>query len=146
VLVFVRFLHILSMAGWLAASLWVTGDARRSLAGGRDEAMAFLGRARAALLTDRAAGALTIFTGLALVHLANAWPPRLGLVLGFVLALVRAGLTDAVMAPALRKIAIGLSQDAAPASLQPHARRMASVSGLGHLAWLTALASMTLGF
>jgi hypothetical protein len=146
VLVFVRFLHILFMAAWLAASLWVAGDARRSLDGGRDEAMAFLGRARAALLTDRAAGALTIFTGLGLVHLANAWPPRLGLVVGFVLAIARAGLTDAVMAPALRRIAVGLSEGAEPATLQPHARRMASVSGLGHLAWLAALAGMSLPF
>jgi hypothetical protein len=106
--------------------------------------MAFLGRARSALLTDRAAGALTIFTGLWLVHLANAWPPRTGLVIGFVLALVRAGLTDAVMAPALRKIAVGLADGAEPATLQPHARRMAAVSGVGHLAWLAALAAMTL--
>lgn len=143
-LVFVRFLHILSMAAWLAASLWLAGDARRSLSGGRDQAMAFLGRARSALLTDRAAGALTIFTGLGLIHLANAWPPRLGLVIGFVLALVRAGLTDAVMAPALRRIAVGLADGAEPSTLVPHARRMAAVSGVGHLAWLLALAAMAL--
>jgi len=144
VLVLVRFLHILAMAAWLAASLWLAGDARRSLSAGRAEAMAFLGRARAALLTDRAAGALTIFTGLGLVHLANAWPPSAGLLIGFVLALVRAGLTDAVMAPALRRIATGLAGGAEPATLRPHASRMASVSGLGHLAWLLALAAMTL--
>ena len=142
----VRFLHIAFMAAWLGASLWVAGDARRSLSAGRDEALAFLGRARAALITDRTAGAVTILTGLGLIHLANAWPLRTGLWLGIALALVRAGLTDAVLGPALKRIAVGLSQGAEPASLLPHASRMAAVSGIGHLAWLGALAGMALPF
>jgi hypothetical protein len=140
----VRLLHVLAMAAWLGSTLWLAGDARRSLSAGPAEALAFLGRARSALLTDRAAGAVTIFSGLFLIHLAHVWPPRPGQLVAMVLALVRAGLTDAAMAPALRRIATGLAAGEAPASLAPVARRMAAVSGAGHLAWLLALAGMVL--
>jgi len=142
VLTIVRLLHVLAMAGWLGATLWFGGDARRSLTGGQAEAMAFLGRARAALVLDRAAGAVAIFTGLFLVHLAHAWPPRPGLLIGAGLALVRAGLTDALLGPGLRKIATGLAGGAAPSSLAPVAQRLATVAGAAHLAWLGALAGM----
>ena len=139
-----RLLHVLSMATWLGASLWLAGDARRSLSAGADEARAFLGRARAALRLDRLAGASTILTGAALLHFAQAWPPRGGLVLGMVLAVVRAGLTDAVISPGVRAIGAGLEAGQAPASLLPRARRLAAASGAGHLAWLGALTGMLL--
>ena len=140
-----RLLHVVSMATWLAASLWLAGDARRSLAGGgAGEARAFVARARAALRLDRIAGAATIVSGGALLHFAHAWPPRAGLVLGMALAVVRAGLTDAVLAPGVRSIAAGLEGGEPPASLAPRARRLAAVSGVGHLAWLGALAGMLL--
>ncbi|MBK9518453.1 MAG: hypothetical protein IPO09_14095 [Anaeromyxobacter sp.] len=141
-----RLLHVLSVASWLAASLWLAGDARRSLAAGAPEALAFVGRARAAVKLDKLAAILVIVTGLALIHFAKAWPLRGGLWLGIVLATVRAGLTDAVLAPSLKKIAAGLQAGQAPAELLPVARRMALVSGLGHVAWLGALAGMVLPF
>ncbi len=139
-----RLLHVLSMATWLAASLWVAGDARRSLAAGPAEARAFVARARAALKLDRLAGALTIVTGLALLHFAQAWPPRAGLWLGFALALVRAGLTDAVLVPAVRAIAAGLEAGQAPAALAPAAKRLSATAMAGHAAWLGALVGMIL--
>jgi hypothetical protein len=141
-----RLLHVLSMATWLAASLWLAGDARRSLSAGAGEARAFLGRARAALRLDRIAGLLTIVTGLALLHFAQAWPPRPGLWLGIVLAVARAGLTDAVIGPAVRRIAAGLEGGQEPAALLPVAGRLAAVSGAGHVAWLGALTGMLLPF
>lgn len=141
-----RLLHVLSMATWLAASLWLAGDARRSLDGGAAEARAFLGRARAALRLDRIAGGLTILTGLALLHFAQAWPPRPGLALGMALAVVRAGLNDAVLTPSLKRLASGLEGGQAPEALRPLARQLATISGLGHLAWLGALGGMVLPF
>jgi hypothetical protein len=141
-----RLLHVLSMATWLAASLWLAGDARRSLSAGAAEARGFLVRASAALRLDRIAGGLTILTGLALLHFAQAWPPRAGLWLGIVLAVVRAGLTDAVVAPAVRTISAGLEAGQAPSGLLPVARRMAAISGAGHVAWLGALSGMLLPF
>jgi hypothetical protein len=140
----IRLLHVVSMASWLAASLWLAGDARRSLAAGREEAQAFLARARAALRLDRIAGAATILTGAALLHFAHAWPPRAGLVLGMALAVVRAGLTDAVLSPGVKSIAAALAAGQPPASLAPVARRLAAVSGAGHVAWLGALMGMLL--
>lgn len=139
-----RLLHVLSMASWLAASLWLAGDARRSLAAGPAEGRAFLARARAALRLDRIAGGLTILTGLSLLHFAQAWPPRAGLWLGFSLAVVRAGLTDAVLSPSVKRIAAGLEAGQDPASLLPVAARLAATSGMGHVAWLGALVGMIL--
>lgn len=139
-----RLLHVLSMATWLAASLWVAGDARRSLAAGPAEARAFVARARAALKLDRLAGALTIVTGLSLLHFAQAWPPRAGLWLGFALAVIRSGLTDAVLVPALRSIAAGLEAGQAPAALAPAAQRLSATAMAGHAAWLGALVGMIL--
>jgi hypothetical protein len=143
----VRFLHVLCMAAWLGASLWLAGDARRSLAAGGAEALAFTRRARAALGLDRAAGGLTILTGLALLHFSGVWPNvRTGLWLGMALAVVRAALTDAALRPAVRRIAAGLEAGAAPAALLPEAKRLAAFSGAGHLAWLAALAGMVVRF
>jgi len=139
-----RLLHVLSMATWLAASLWLAGDARRSLAAGAGEARAFVARARAALRLDRIAGALTIVTGLSLLHFAQAWPPRGGLWLGMALAVVRAGLTDAALSPAVKAIAAGLDAGQPPEALLPVARRLAATSGAGHVAWLGALVGMIL--
>jgi uncharacterized membrane protein len=144
-----RLLHVVSMASWLAASLWLAGDARRSLSAGAGEARAFLVRGRAALRLDRIAGLCTILTGLALLALlwrAGVWPPRAGLHVGMTLAIVRAGLTDAVLSPTLRRIAAGVEGGQEPASLLPLARKLAAVSGAGHVAWLGALSGMLLPF
>ena len=57
---------------------------------------------------------------------------------------VRMGLTDGALTPALRAIAAGLEAGQAPGALLPVARRMAALSGAGHVAWLGALAGMML--
>jgi hypothetical protein len=141
----VRFLHVLSMAAWLGASLWLGADAPRALARGAAEARAFLDRARVAVRLDRAAAGLTILTGLGLLHLSRVWPDvRPGLWVGMALALVRAGLNDGLVAPALRRIGAGLEAGQDPASLRPLAARVTLGSRLGHAAWLGALAGMLL--
>jgi hypothetical protein len=138
----VKLLHLGSMACWLGATLWLAGDARRSLPAGPAEARAFVARAGRALGLDRWAGVLTILSGLGLVHLAKAWPPPLWLWVGFSLAVVRAGLSDALLRPSLRRLAAGLDAGRSPADLAAGARRLAAISGAGHLAWLVALAAM----
>ncbi len=141
-----RLLHVLSITTWLAASLWLASDARRSLAAGGAEANAFVGRARKAVKLDKLAGILTIVTGLGLIHFAQAWPLRGGLWLGIVMATLRAGLTDAVLSPSVRKIAAGLEAGQAPADLAPLAGKLATMAILGHVAWLLALTGMVLPF
>jgi hypothetical protein len=142
-LALVRFLHVLSMATWLGAALWLAGDARRSLAAGPDAARAFLQRSLASLRFDRWAGLATIVTGSALIHLARVWPALpVPLMIGMALAVTRAGLTDAALLPAVRRLAARLEAGEAPGSLLSGAGRLAMLSGIGHLVWLGALAGM----
>lgn len=142
-LAFVRFLHVLSMAAWLGAALWLAGDARRCLAAGPDAARSFIHRALTSLRVDRWAGLATIVTGGALISLAGvgpALPPPL--IVGMALGVARAGLTDAALLPAVRKLAARLEAGEAPGNLLPGAGRLAMLSGVGHLVWLGALAGM----
>jgi len=138
----VKLVHLVSMACWLGATLWLAGDARRSLPAGPAEARAFVARAGRALGLDRWAGALTILSGLGLLHLDKLWPPPAWVVVGFSLAVARAGLSDALLRPSLRRLAAGLDSGRSPADLAAGARRLAALSGAGHLAWLVALAAM----
>lgn len=141
----VRLLHVLAMALWLAATLWLGADARRALAGSAGEARAFLDRARSAVRLDRMAAGLTILTGLGLLHLSRVWPDvRPGLWVGMALAVVRAGLNDGLVSPALKRIGAGLAGGQDAAALRPLADRVALGSRLGHVAWLGALAGMLL--
>jgi hypothetical protein len=142
---FVKLLHVISMATWLAAALWLAGDARRSLAAGPDAARAFVGRAMRSLGLERVAGALTIVTGLALLHFAGVWPNvRAGLWLGMAMAVLRAALTDAAMFPTVRRIQARLATGADPVALEPLAAKLATFSKAGHLLWLLALSGMVL--
>ncbi len=142
-LVFVRFLHVVSMAAWLGAGLWLAGDARRCLAAGPDAARSFFQRALRSLRIDRWAGLATIVTGLGLIHLTHVWPALPpALVIGMVLGVARAGLTDAAVLPAVRRLKARLEAGEAPGTLIPATGRLAMLSGLGHLVWLGALAGM----
>jgi hypothetical protein len=144
-LTIVRYLHVVSMASWLGAALWLAGDARRSLAAGPDAARAFLQRALASLKVDRMAGLATLLTGGALIHFTKVWPALpLPLVVGMALGIARAGVTDALLFPAVRRLAARLEAGEAPAALLPVAGRLSMLSGIGHLVWLGALAGMIL--
>jgi hypothetical protein len=139
----VRFLHVLGMATWLAASLWLAADAKAALALGPDAVRSYVRRGRTAVRLDQAAGVFTILTGVCLVHFANTWPHlRHGLWLGIALAVVRAGLVGALVSPSLRRMGAALEAGQPLASLQPLAARLALGSRLGHAAWLGALAGM----
>ncbi len=139
----VRYLHVVSMAAWLGSALWLAGDARRSLAAGPDAARTFMPRALAALKLDRLAGLATLLTGAGLIHLTGIWPALpLPLMVGMALAIARAGVTDALLLPAVRKLSARLEGGESSAALLPVAGRLAMLSGIGHLAWLGALAGM----
>jgi len=138
-----RYLHVVSMASWLGASLWLAGDARRSLSAGPEATRAFLQRALASLKVDRWAGVATLITGAALIHFTKVWPALpMALVVGMALGVARAGLTDGLLFPTVRKLAARLEAGESPATLLPVAGRLAMLSGIGHLVWLGALAGM----
>ena len=142
-LILVRYLHVVAMAAWLGSALWLAGDARRSLAAGPDAARAFMPRALAALRLDRWAGLVTILTGLGLIHLTHVWPALPpALVAGMALGVARAGLTDGLLLPAVRRLSARLDAGESPERLLPDAGRLSMLSGIGHLAWLGALAGM----
>jgi hypothetical protein len=142
-LVLLRFLHVLSIAAWLGATLWLAGDARRSLSAGPDPARAFFERALRALQVDRLAGLATIVTGGALIAVTGVWPALpIPLTIGMALGVTRFGLTDAALRPAVRKLSARLEAGEAPGTLRPAAGKLAMLSGIGHLVWLGALAGM----
>ena len=142
-LVVLRFLHVLSIASWLGATLWLAGDARRSLAAGPDAARAFFERSLRALQVDRLAGLATIVTGTAMLVVTGVWAglPH-PLLAGMVLGVARFGLTDAALRPAVRRLSARLEAGETPGTLLPAAGRLAMLSGIGHLVWLGALAGM----
>jgi len=138
-----RFLHVVAIACWLGATLFLAGDARRSLAAGPDAARAFFDRALRSLRVDRVAGLATLLTGASLIYLTRIWPAMpLPLMVGMTLGACRAGLTEGLLFPAVRRLGARLETGEAPAALLPVAGRLAMLAGIGHLIWLGALAGM----
>lgn len=136
-----RFLHILAAATWLGAAIWAAGDVRRTLALGRPHTDALAPRVRPALALDFWAGLATLVTGLVYVPLQYVGMPPAGIVVGFLAVLVRLGLQLGLVMPAFRRLEQALAAgDTAAAA--PGAKRLAMVSGIGHLLWAIALAGM----
>jgi hypothetical protein len=135
------FLHVLSIAMWIAAALWVSGDVKRSLASGKPNVDLLNARVRPALGLDLAAGVATIVTGSLLVWEERLGMPRIGLTAGIVLTLVRIGVLAALRS-AYRSIYARLQAGEAVPVTDPAARRMSMLSGMAHTLWLLALAGM----
>jgi hypothetical protein len=135
------FLHVLAVALWLGAALWVAGDVRRTLALGRPHPDALAARVRPALGLDAAAGIATIVTGSLLVWQQQLGMPRLGITAGIVLALVRLGVL-AGLRRSWRAVASRLQAGEPVAAADPAARRMSMLAGVAHALWALALAGM----
>lgn len=135
------FLHVLSIAVWFAAALWVAGDVRRTLGLGRPHVDALPARIRPMLGLDAAAGIATVISGALLMWEEHIGQPRIGVTVGIVATLVRLGLL-AGLRRAWKSIVerVGRGEQVAPAD--PAARRMAMLSGIAHTLWLVALAGM----
>lgn len=140
-----RFLHILAASSWLGAALWTAGDVRRTLAQGQPFVNALAQRSRPALRIDLWAGIATLVTGAGLVGILYAGMPRAGILVGFAAAAVRLVLLLAVTVPALRAVSDAVARGDVAAATPP-ARRLAMISGIGHLLWLIALAGMVFPF
>jgi hypothetical protein len=143
VLTIALFLHVLSAATWLAAALWTTGDVRRTLALGRPHTDALPQRARPALALDLWAGVATLLTGLAVIGLQGG-VPKLGVMVGLAAALVRLAILGLTILPAARTIWRALEMGDLAGAAAP-AKRLAMLSGIGHLLWLIALGGMIFG-
>jgi hypothetical protein len=137
------FLHVLSQSFWFGATLWVTGDVRRTLALGRPHVDVLPARLRPALGLDALAAFATIATGVLLYWTQGFPPPRPGLAAGMILALARVGVI-AGMRLALRDVLARLHANVPVPADDPAARRVSMLGGMAHLTWLLALAGMTL--
>lgn len=140
-----RFVHILSASTWLGAALWTAGDVRRTLAQGQPFVNALAARSRPAMRLDLWAGIATIVTGSALVGMLYAGMPRTGILVGFGAAALRLVLLLAVTAPALNRLQAAVASGDLAATALP-AKRLAMISGIGHLLWVVALAGMVFPF
>lgn len=135
------FLHVLSIAVWIAAALWLTGDVKRTVALGKPHVDALAARILPQLGLDSAATGATFVTGI-LVMWAQGWaPPRPGVSAGIVFAIARAGILGAVRRSARSVVARAQAGEAVSAS-DPALKRMSMLAGIAHLLWVLALAGM----
>jgi hypothetical protein len=139
-----RFLHVLSASAWLGAALWVAGDVRRTLALGRPHLAALPARVSPALSLDVWLGLATIVTGLLVLLLQGLHPP-VSIMIGFTLALLRLLLVAFALRPAWTRLRARIEAgDEVPAG-DPAPKRLGMFSGIAHLLWLGALATMVFG-
>jgi len=136
-----RFLHVLSASAWLGAALWVAGDVRRTLALGRPHLAALPARVSPALSLDVWLGVATIVTGLLVLAGQGVHPPT-SIMIGFTLALLRLLLVAFALRPAWNRLRARIEAGAEVPAGDPAPRRLAMFSGIAHLLWLGALATM----
>ncbi len=139
---FLKLLHLLSMAAWLGAAMWVPGDVKRSLARGGPHLGPLAERAGPAIRADLYAGIATVATGLALFW-RRGWLARPALWIGAAFGVALLVLLASVLLPAWSRIAARLAAGDAEGAAAA-APRLAAASGAGHLLWLVALALMVL--
>jgi len=139
---FLRLLHVLSMAAWLGALLWLTGDVRRSIALGGPHLAPAAERGETQVRLYGYAGFATALTGIGLLW-RRAWLARPALWMGALFGFGMLALAVFGLLPAWRRTAARLAAgDAAGASAT--VPRLAAIAGAGHLLWVIALALMVL--
>ncbi len=135
------FLHVLAIAVWIAAALWVAGDVKRTLALGKPHVDALASRVRPALGLDAAGAVATFATGILLMWAVGFANVRQGVNAGFVLALLRVGALFGLRR-AWGGIVTRVQAGEAVSPTDPAARRMVMFAGIAHTLWLLALATM----
>lgn len=137
----VKVLHVALAAGWFGVGLSVPGDVRRTIALGPPH----LGPLHARLLRTgmiaRISAITTILSGIALVLMMGGF----GTVqhrfhAAIALAVVTAGVGITMGKLAEKIVAAG--ENASPETLSPYAKKIAALSGIHHLLWLTILVLM----
>lgn len=137
-----KLLHILGMTAWFAANLFAPGDARRSVASGKD-LDGLRDRLRRGSVVGGIGAFVTVTTGFGLIAILGGF--------GKVPHAIHAGLLLALVAWAIAGVGVGgvvRTLDAAIASgasadvLQGHVKRLAIMSGIFQAVWLLTLITM----
>ncbi len=137
-----RLLHVLSMAAWLGAAMYVPADVKRTLALGPPHTVPLLGRVSLALRIDLAAGILTVITGALLASPLGQVGMSAGVIAGAVLGLVLLGIVIGVLTPAWKRIAVAIEAGGGTEGAEASVKKLTAFGGVAHLVWLLALAAM----
>jgi len=138
-----RFVHIIFMAIWIGALLFLSGDATRSLADPSAHLPLLRDRMARANRVAAASAMITVVTGVALIFERGGFgavPPaiHLGLVTGLAMMFVGGGL----IGRNARKIEAGLAEGERGQSLTPAVKQLAMGTMVFHALWLVTLALM----
>ncbi len=137
-----RLLHVLSMAAWLGAAMFVPGDVRRTLALGPPHTVPLLARVRLALRLDLAAGIATLVTGALLASPLGQTGKGAGVLAGTVLGLALLGIVAGVLMPAWKRVSTAIEAGGGTAGVEGAVKKLAIFGGVAHLVWLAALLAM----
>lgn len=138
-----RFVHIIFMAAWFGAPLFIASDIRRTLAAG-PAGLPLLERRVGRSNMVAAIGAVgTILTGFGLIFALGGFgkvPPPIhaGLLLGVIMLLLGGGGIDRTC----KQIFKQLGEGASPESLGRLTKRLSMLSGIFQLLWLVTLVLM----
>ncbi|HZZ86155.1 MAG TPA: hypothetical protein VFE30_16620 [Anaeromyxobacteraceae bacterium] len=137
-----RVLHVLSMAAWVGAAMYVPGDVKRSLALGPPHTVPLLGRVSLALRLDLFAGIATVITGALLASPLGQTGMSAGVIVGAVLGLALLAIVLGVLMPAWKRIAVAIEAGGGTEGTEAAVKKLAAFGGVAHLLWLLALVAM----
>ncbi len=138
-----RLLHILFMATWLGATLFTSGDIKRTLAAGPEHLPLLKDRVGRSTRLAAISAPLTVVTGIVLIfQLGEMGAVPMGIHIGLLLGIAAWIVGAVVTGGAWSKIAAGLDEGQEPASLMPQVKRMAISGRIVHTLWLVTLILM----
>ena len=137
-----RTVHLISMATWFAAALFMPGDVRRTLESPNSDLELLRGRANRAVRLATVFSWATLLSGIALIFAVGGFgevPPPIHISL--LLALVAIGV-GAGLGSTWRKIDAELQKGTPRDQVAPMAKKLAMFSGIFQLLWLVILLLM----
>jgi hypothetical protein len=138
-----RLVHLVFMATWIGAVMFITGDVKRSLAGGTQHHDLLQDRMRRSLRLANLSAIVTIGTGFALIDSVGG--------MGAVSPAIHSGMTLALLAwlaagvgigGAWKKIVSGLDQGQDLAALAPLLKRLKISAMVFQSLWIVTLVLM----